>query len=522
MNRNVNSVAPLALLALLASVGCQSEVVEDAFSSEFRVKFGSVAEPGEYPWMAQILDLDSSGSNHRCGGSLVAPQWVLTAAHCVDSADLSSRRIVLGEHDRETEEGTEQVFEIAEVLIPEGYLSVIHADIALVRLDRCAELGPNVQLIRLAETDPAIGTETVLTGWGYTEPGPEDDIYGPQSRYLKESVTYVVEPNDGTPELDGDTCVEYLALESSTEVNENHYCTLYEGDTTSGCFTDSGGPVVVYDEAGNPRQVALHVSGDLLCMAYNVSTKIPLYIDWIREHLPELPEDAVYEAEEMHHQTGGEHPGGWNIWDNGYISFLHTFDGGSQEMVVRAAGQNGNGWPNMQITVGGQFVYNTNVVGEDWDDYAFSFNAPVGEAEVRVAFTNDHYQPPADRNLFIDNVTVLGPAPTCDLPDAPMEASFVAGNDWGSGYCMTISVTNHATTPTTNWSASFDLQDGTLYTSWGGTFSSNTGVVSVTPIIENTRTLDPDETNTELGFCVNRGPSGFKPALDAIEATGQY
>ncbi len=121
--------------------------------------------------------------------------------------------------------------------------------------------------------------------------------------------------------------------------------------------------------------------------------------------------DSVYEAETMYHSTGNAYTEGWNIYDNGYISFTHGFDGGMQQMTVRAAGQNGAGWPNMMVTVGGVPVFNRTIDTTQWTDYTFSFSTPPSSAEVRVYFTNDYFvqppnQPAIDRNLLVDKVTL--------------------------------------------------------------------------------------------------------------------
>jgi hypothetical protein len=119
-----------------------------------------------------------------------------------------------------------------------------------------------------------------------------------------------------------------------------------------------------------------------------------------------LVTDDVYEAETMSHSTGNAYPGGWNIYSNGYISFNHAFAGGLQTMTVRAAGQNGFGWPNMRVTVGGIQVFNGLVETTAWRDFTFSFSTPPVSSEVRVYFTNDFYADPVDRNLLVDKVTL--------------------------------------------------------------------------------------------------------------------
>ncbi|KXJ14723.1 Plasminogen [Exaiptasia diaphana] len=52
-------------------------------SSSKRIVNGANADAHEWPWQVS-LQQDSSGSSHFCGGSIIATEWVLTAAHCVE------------------------------------------------------------------------------------------------------------------------------------------------------------------------------------------------------------------------------------------------------------------------------------------------------------------------------------------------------------------------------------------------------------------------------------------------------
>lgn len=96
-----------------------------------RIISGHNALPNSWPWMVQINYL----GGHHCGGALVSPQWIVTAAHCVNHAQKPENyrdfRITLGEHQRSRREGYEQVFDVANIIVHPQYdkPSVVNNDI---------------------------------------------------------------------------------------------------------------------------------------------------------------------------------------------------------------------------------------------------------------------------------------------------------------------------------------------------------------------------------------------------------
>jgi subtilisin family serine protease len=154
-----------------------------------------------------------------------------------------------------------------------------------------------------------------------------------------------------------------------------------------------------------------------------------------------LCNEATYEAETMFHSTGGPVPGGWNIWSNGYVSTTHSFTAGPATLTVRARGQSANGVaPHMLVSVGGVTVGNVSVPQTTFTPFTFNFTATGGSQEIRVSFDNDFYQPPVDRNLYVDNVAVeCAPPPSnpcaglCENPQNISWSGSYQGTNLGTG-----------------------------------------------------------------------------------------
>ncbi|CAK0827047.1 unnamed protein product [Prorocentrum cordatum] len=196
-----------------------------------RIVGGQDATPCEWKWQVSLTTLSGS---HFCGGTLVAPGWVLTAAHCVQRG--GSFYVVAGSHSQHSTDATEAVLQVQQVYShPLFSPSTLEYDFTMVELADTAPLNDCIGVACLPSDDVHGGDECFITGWGTLSHG------GSSPDLLQEAKVAIVNNSDcdtayGTGMISDDMlCAQ--GLNSA-------------GQVTDACQGDSGGPLVCVSGSG--------------------------------------------------------------------------------------------------------------------------------------------------------------------------------------------------------------------------------------------------------------------------------
>jgi hypothetical protein len=112
-------------------------------------------------------------------------------------------------------------------------------------------------------------------------------------------------------------------------------------------------------------------------------------------------------------------------------------------------------------------------------------------------------------------------ANVCEPPtDYDVYATLDVYNDWGSGYCANIEITNYSTNATISWSVTLDKIGGALSGTWNATFTDiGNDEVEVTPTGWNA-IIQPGATINSPGFCMNR--NGSSNTAEVVDSNGVF
>ncbi len=240
---------------------------------------GEAAAVGAWPWIVALQAFTEPDYYTFCGGSLVAPSWVLTAAHCVVNSTSDQIVATVGVHRLGSGQGERRTVDRI-VVHPRYGSDFAHDfahDLALLHLEEPveAELAALLTPDTLALAAP--DTLATVIGWGALS---EDSEEGFLSYDLQQVELPVVSEEECTNSM-------------GRMINENLLCAGYSEGGKDACHGDSGSPLVVPDGEGG-WQVAGIVSFGIGCARptfFGVYTRVSQYHDWILTQISEDDEE---------------------------------------------------------------------------------------------------------------------------------------------------------------------------------------------------------------------------------------
>jgi secreted trypsin-like serine protease len=292
MSTNVFAVGVVLALGVFLAVSGTARSKDNEM-----IVSGTEAPDGKFPYQVRLY-ISMDDDRGFCGGSLIAPQWVLTASHCVTSGDLNGGPthprapddVVVGYGSNDRTKTTK--VEVEKVFVRPEFLEKGlggKADVALLKL-KTPVADPKTVPIADPDADKKYlvsGAKVTVSGWGTLWSFDEDftslmSDLGPE---IEDRVQSPIKLREVEMDwIDNDACNAAFSGSHGSGVAPTEICAFEKGTTKDTCQGDSGGPMVIRDEAGTFVQVGV-VSWGAGCggTTPGVYARVAPFAGWIED-----------------------------------------------------------------------------------------------------------------------------------------------------------------------------------------------------------------------------------------------
>jgi trypsin len=256
----------------------------ETFAVQPRIVGGVDAEPGAWPWMASIHYVgDSNYNGHFCGGTLIHPQWIVTAAHCAEGEKAADLEVLVGAYDLKTTDEAIVMGVKAIYIHPDWNHRTYDSDIALLKLKKPVLL----RAAYFTESLPEVKDIATVIGWGLRK---EDGRFYPH-RLQQVDV----------PVVSWDACHRVYG----NELTETMLCAGYNAGGKDSCQGDSGGPLVI-------KQNGAHYLAGIVSWGSGCAEPkyFGVYTDVNQHRIRNFLQEAVFYNKNEHFQAADENKDG--------------------------------------------------------------------------------------------------------------------------------------------------------------------------------------------------------------------